>query len=305
MSTLEIVLIIVFTVLGITIIGLILSSIKVVSEANFLIIERLGKYSKTWEKGIHIMIPIIDRVVYRENYKEKVFDFPAQTVITKDNTTIKVDTVVYLKIFSPKLFAYGSEKPIKAIENLSATTLRNLLGELELDQSLTSREMVNTKLTTILDNASDAWGIKVIRVEIQNIIPPLEIQDAMAKQMRAEREKRASILESEGNKQSAILVAEGRKESQVLEAEGRKTAVILAAEAKRQSEILEAQGKHEAVKLINNAGLNFAYLQFKAIEELGKLSNGQATKIILPPNLADIAKMMAAGSEIFSEINKK
>ncbi|MEA4115621.1 SPFH domain-containing protein [Mycoplasma sp. 744] len=273
-------------------------SIVIVRETNFLVIERLGKYNRTLKNGIHFKWPFIEKVVLKENFKEKVFDFPAQLVITKDNVTMLIDTVVFLKIMDAKLFAYGAEKPILAIENLTATTLRNLIGELELDESLTSRETVNGKLTSILEKESDAWGIHVKRVEIQNIKPPTEVQEAMIRQMRAEREKRAAILEAEGLKHSEILKAEAIKEKMILEAQGEKENQILLAQAQKEKEILFAQGQKQALELLNSVEINPAILQLKSIEQLSTLANGNATKIILPPNLGEITKIIATGSEL-------
>lgn len=282
--------ILVITVLAILfLLLLIIKGIKIVPQSHFFVIERLGKYNKTLNNGLHFIVPFIDKVSKRENFKEKVFDFPAQDVITKDNATIKVDTVVYLQITDPKLFTYGAEQPKKAIENLSATTLRNLLGELELDETLTSRDTINTKLADILDAASDSWGIKVHRVELKNILPPKDIQTAMEKQMRAEREKRANILEAEGFKLSAIL-----------EAEGKKQAAVLNAEAIKEASILEAEGQRQAIDLLNRATLSKDILTLKSIEQLGKLADGKATKIIIPPNLATVAGTMATMGELFN-----
>lgn len=281
-----------------------LTGIRVVSESNFCIVERLGKYKTTWKKGIHWKLHFVDKVVVKNNFKEKVFDFPAQKVITKDNAIVEVDTVVYLKIFDPKLFAYGAENPIFAVENLSSTTLRNLLGDLDLDQSLTSRETVNTKLTSIIDKASDAWGIKVGRVEIKNIMPPREISNAMAKQMTAEREKRAEILKSEGEKLKQVLEAQGETEALLLRAKAKKEALILEAEAKKQALILDAQAKKENVELLNSAKITQPVLTYKAIEQLGVLAEGNATKIILPPDLGNVAKLMSVVSEASKEIKK-
>ncbi|MFV8401040.1 SPFH domain-containing protein [Mycoplasma sp. 005V] len=287
----------------ILIVGLV-KSIVIVQETNFVIVQRLGKYHKTLGKGLHFIIPFLDRKALVENFKEKVMDFPAQSVITKDNATIKVDTVIYLKIVDAQLFAYGAERPWLAIENLTATTLRNLIGEIELDESLTSREIINAKLTKILDAASDPWGIKVNRIEIQNIIPPREVQEAMVRQMQAERDKRANILEAEGIRQSLILKAQGEKESTILNAEAEKQQKILQAEAEKQKRILEAQGEKEAIELINSAGINEAFLRLKSIQEWSEIANGQATKIILPPNLADVASVVAAGAEILKSDKK-
>ncbi|VEU70558.1 SPFH domain-containing protein [Mycoplasmopsis glycophila] len=290
--------------LAIIVLALLILSIKIVAETHFYVIERLGKYHRVLSKGINFIIPFIDRVAVHDNTKEKVLDFPAQSVITKDNATIKIDTVVYLRIDDPKLFAYGAEKPIRAIENLVSTTLRNLIGELELDQSLTSREIINTKLTKILDTASDSWGIKVNRVEIQNIIPPAEVQEAMIRQMQAERDKRARILESEGIRQSEILKAQGYKESKILNAEANRTSMILEAEAAREKSILEAQGKKEAIELLSQAKITEQILNYKALEQLGELAHGNATKIILPPNLKDVAASMAVAQAVIKDKEK-
>ncbi|MEA4162458.1 SPFH domain-containing protein [Mycoplasma sp. 4404] len=262
-------------------------SVRIVSETNFCIVERLGKYKKTMTKGVNFMAPYIDKIRVKNNFKEKVFDYPAQHVITKDNATIQVDTTVYLKIFDPKLFAYGAEDPFLAIEFLTSTTLRNLIGELELDEALTSREIINAKLTKILDEASDAWGIKVKRIEIQNIIPPKEVQEAMTKQMQAERIKRAQILEASAEKESKILRAQGEYES-----------TILRAKAEKESMIERATGKKQAIELITTANISTEYLQLQSIEQLEKLANGHATKIIIPPNLADVAKSMSVAKEV-------
>ncbi|MBN0919108.1 SPFH domain-containing protein [[Mycoplasma] gypis] len=296
---------IVGTVFGVSlfiiVLCLLISSIKIVPETNFWVVQRLGKYHKTLNKGVNFIVPIIDKVVVKENLKEKVLDFPAQSVITKDNATIRVDTVVYLKIFDPKLYSYGAETPLKAIENLVATTLRNLIGELELDQSLTSREVINSKLTKVLDEASDPWGIRVNRVEIQNIIPPKEVEQAMIRQMQAEREKRARILEAEGIKQSLILNAQGNKESTILNAEAVKERMILQAQAEKEKSILEAEGKRRAIELLNEANINDKILQYKALDEIKTLANGTATKIIIPPNLKDVASTMAVAKEVLFE----
>ncbi|VEU58722.1 SPFH domain-containing protein [Mycoplasmopsis gallinacea] len=284
---------------------ILVSTIKIVSETNFYVVERFGRYHKILFKGLHFLVPFIERVVVKDSIKEKVFDFPAQSVITKDNATIKIDTVVYLKIEDPKLFAYGAENPIRAIEALVSTTLRNLIGELELDESLTSREIINSKLTSILDKASDSWGIKVNRVELQNIIPPHEVQEAMVRQMQAERDKRAQILEAEGIRQSEILKAQGYKESKILNAEANKRALILEAEAQKEKSILEAQGKKQAIELLNASEISAQVLNYKAIEELGNLANGRATKIIIPPNLGDVASSMAVAKAVLEEKESK
>ncbi|WP_322900762.1 SPFH domain-containing protein [Mycoplasmopsis felis] len=277
----------IFGVLLILLILVLIKSIKRINQTEFLVIERLGKFHKVLENGLRIIVPFLDKVVKKSDYKEKVIDFPEQDVITKDNAGIRVDTVVYLQITDPKAYAYGHERPLLAIENIVATTLRNLLGELELDETLTSRDTINSKLTLILDEASDPWGVKVNRVEIKNITPPKEILISMEKQMRAEREKRANILQ-----------AEGLKEAQILRAEGDKAAQLLKAEADRESEILRAQGQKEAIELLNSSKISNEILVLKSLEELGKLANGKGTKVILPPNLADIAKTMTVASTI-------
>ncbi|SJZ47424.1 SPFH domain-containing protein [Mycoplasmopsis verecunda] len=301
--------IVIGSIFGVIFLGLLIAaivkSIVIVPETNFVIIQRFGKYRKTLHKGLHFIVPFIDEKALVENFKEKVMDFPAQSVITKDNATIKVDTVVYLKIVDAQLFAYGAERPYLAIESLTATTLRNLIGEIELDESLTSREIINAKLTKILDIASDPWGIKVNRIEIQDIIPPREVQEAMIRQMQAERNKRANILEAEGIRQSQILKAQGEKESTILNAEASKQQKILEAEAERQKRILEAQGEKEAIELINSAGINESFLRLKSIQEWTTIANGTATKIILPPNLADVASVVAAGTEVFKSMDDK
>ncbi|VEU75936.1 SPFH domain-containing protein [Mycoplasmopsis columboralis] len=289
----------------IVLIVVLFSTLFIVNETNFYIIERLGKFNRIATKGVNFKFPFIERIALKENLKEKVIDFPAINAITRDNATIKVDAVIYLKVVDPKLFAYGAERPFLAIEALTATTLRNLIGELELDESLTSRETVNAKLTTILDLASDAWGIKVNRVEIQNIAPPTEVQEAMTRQMQAERDKRAIILAAEGTKQSEILRAQAQKESHILRAEGEKASKILAAEAERERQILEAKGQQEALELLSKSTINSKLLQLKSIEQLGVLANGKATKIIVPPNLSEVVKTMAAAGEVFRNNEEK
>ncbi|QJB70972.1 SPFH domain-containing protein [Mycoplasma sp. 1654_15] len=301
MSTAGLVILIFFIIILVVLAIILVSRIRIIPQSHFYIVERLGKYHRTIQNGLHFIWPFLERISLKENWKEKVYDFPAQDIITKDNANIKVDSVVFLQITDPKLFAYGAEKPIKAIENLSATTLRNLLGDLELDETLTSRDTINLKLTQILDTASDAWGIKVHRVEIKNIIPPKDIQNAMEKQMRAEREKRANILEAEGSKTAKILEAEAFKQSSILEAEGKKQAAILAAEAEKESQILKAAGTKEAIELLNSSNVKREVLVLKSIEQLGTLANGKATKIIIPPNLSNVASTMATVSELFKE----
>lgn len=275
-------------------------NIRIVPQSFAYVIERLGVYSTTWQTGLHIKIPFIERVAKKISLKEQVVDFEPQAVITKDNVTIQIDTVVFYQITDPKLYTYGVENPIVAIENLSATTLRNIIGELELDNTLTSRDTINAKIRVILDEATDAWGIKVNRVELKNIIPPREIQNAMEKQMKAERERRESILRAEGEKQSKILVAEGHKESKILEAEADKQSAILHAEAFKEAKIREAEGEAaaietvqkasaDAIRLLNEANANDAVLKLKALEAFAKVADGQATKIIIPSEIQGMA----------------
>ena len=275
-------------------------NIRIVPQSFAYVIERLGVYSATWQTGLHIKIPFIERVAKKISLKEQVVDFEPQAVITKDNVTIQIDTVVFYQITDPKLYTYGVENPIVAIENLSATTLRNIIGELELDNTLTSRDTINAKIRVILDEATDAWGIKVNRVELKNIIPPRELQNAMEKQMKAERERRESILRAEGEKQSKILVAEGHKESKILEAEADKQSAILHAEAVKEAKIREAEGEAaaietvqkasaDAIRLLNEANANDAVLKLKALEAFAKVADGQATKIIIPSEIQGMA----------------
>lgn len=292
-----------FIVLGliiIALIALILTNIRVVPQSKAYVIERLGTYFGTWDTGIHVKIPFVDRIAKIISLKEQVVDFRPQAVITKDNVTMQIDTVVFYQITDPKLYTYGVESPISAIENLSATTLRNIIGELELDSTLTSRDTINTKIRVILDEATDAWGIKVNRVELKNIIPPREIQDAMEKQMKAERERREAILRAEGEKQSRILVAEGHKESKILEAEAEKQSAILNAEAVKEAKIREAEGEAEAIlkvqtatadaiKLLNEADASEAVVKLRALEAFAKAADGQATKIIIPSEIQGLA----------------
>ena len=275
-------------------------NIRIVPQSFAYVIERLGVYSTTWQTGLHIKIPFIERVAKKISLKEQVVDFEPQAVITKDNVTIQIDTVVFYQITDPKLYTYGVENPIVAIENLSATTLRNIIGELELDNTLTSRDTINAKIRVILDEATDAWGIKVNRVELKNIIPPREIQNTMEKQIKAERERRESILRAEGEKHSKILVAEGHKESKILEAEADKQSAILHAEAVKEAKIREAEGEAaaietvqkasaDAIRLLNEANANDAVLKLKALEAFAKVADGQATKIIIPSEIQGMA----------------
>ena len=287
---------------------LLLSCVKIVPQATAMVVERLGGYRATWSVGLHVKAPFIDRVAKKVILKEQVVDFAPQPVITKDNVTMRIDTVVFFQITDPKLFAYGVENPIMAIENLTATTLRNIIGDLELDQTLTSRETINTKMRASLDIATDPWGIKVNRVELKNIIPPAAIQDAMEKQMKAERERREAILRAEGEKKSTVLVAEGKKESVILDAEAEKTAAILRAEAQKEKMIREAEGQAEAIlkvqkanadglRFLKDAGADETVLALKSFEALTKVADGKATKIIIPSELQNVAGTLTALAE--------
>ena len=299
----------------IIVILVLVSCVKIVPQANAFVVERLGAYQGTWEVGIHFKVPFIDRVAKRVLLKEQVVDFAPQPVITQDNVTMRIDTVVFFQITDPKLFAYGVENPIMAIENLTATTLRNIIGDLELDETLTSRETINTKMRASLDIATDPWGIKVNRVELKNIIPPQAIQEAMEKQMKAERERREAILRAEGEKKSTILVAEGKKESAILDAEAEKRAAILRAEAKREATIREAEGQAEAILRIQQAnadGLRFlkesepdsAVLQIKSLEAFAKAADGKATKIIIPSEIQGIAGLAKSLVEVAADVKE-
>lgn len=294
------------------IICVVISCVKVVRQAQALVIERLGAYQATWGTGLHFKIPILDRVARRVDLKEQVVDFAPQPVITKDNVTMQIDTVVYFQITDPKLYAYGVENPIMAIENLTATTLRNIIGDLELDETLTSRETINTKMRSSLDVATDPWGIKVNRVELKNIIPPAAIQDAMEKQMKAERERREAILRAEGEKKSTVLVAEGKKESAILDAEAEKQAAILRAEAKKEATIREAEGQAEAIlkiqqanadglRMIKEAAPDQNVIQLKSLEAFAKAADGKATKIIIPSEIQGIAGLAKSVTEIAAD----
>ena len=300
---------IVIVVLVAVVLLVIASCIKIVPQAQALVVERLGGYLGTWSVGLHVKMPFIDRIARRVNLKEQVIDFKPQPVITKDNVTMQIDTVVFFQITDPKLYAYGVENPLMAIENLTATTLRNIIGDLELDETLTSRELINTKMRTHLDEATDPWGIKVNRVELKNIIPPAEIQDSMEKQMKAERERREFILRAEGEKKSTILVAEGKKESVILDAEAEKQSAILRAEAKKEAMIREAEGEAQAIlkvqeataegiRLIREAGADDAVLQIKSLEAFEKAADGKATKIIIPSNIQSVAGMVKSLVEV-------
>ena len=303
---------IVLLILLILAILIVASCIKIVPQAQAYVVERLGAYQDTWGVGLHLKVPIIDKVAKRVLLKEQVADFPPQPVITKDNVTMRIDTVIFFQITDPKLFTYGVENPIMAIENLTATTLRNIIGDLELDQTLTSRETINAKMRASLDVATDPWGIKVNRVELKNIIPPAAIQDAMEKQMKAERERREAILRAEGEKKSTILVAEGKKESAILEAEAEKQSAILRAEAEKEKMIREAEGEAEAIlkvqqatadglRYIKEVGADEAVLKLKSLEAFEKAADGKATKIIIPSEIQNMAGVLASARELLTE----
>ena len=288
---------------------LIATNIRIVSQSDAVVIERLGAYSKTWTVGLHVKFPFIDKMTNKMSLKEKVFDFPPQPVITKDNVTMMIDTVVYFQITDPKLYTYGVERPINALENLTATTLRNIIGELELDETLTSRDVINTKMRSILDEATDPWGIKVNRVEVKNIEPPQAIREAMEKQMRAERERREEILIAEGHKQAAVLEAEGKKQALILEAQAQKEALILDAEAQKEAAIQKAKGEAEAIrevqeakatgmKMLKDAGMDDKVLKLRSLEAFESAANGQATKIIIPSDIQNLAGVVSAVTEI-------
>lgn len=291
---------------------LVITNIRIVPQAKAYVVERLGAYQATWQVGLHIKIPLIDKIARKVSLKEHVIDFPPQPVITKDNVTMEIDTVIYFQITDPKLFAYGVENPMAAIENLTATTLRNIIGELELDESLTSREHINTKIRLVLDEATDPWGIKINRVEVKNIIPPRDIQNAMEKQMRAERERRESILRAEGEKKSAILIAEGNKESVILTAEANKQSQILAAEAKKEALIKEAEGQAEAIlqvqkataegiKMLVESDPNQQVIALKSLEAFAAAADGKATKIIIPSEIQGIAGLATSLTELMKD----
>lgn len=298
--------------IGIIIILILVTNIRIVPQATVFVIERLGAYYTTWQTGLHFKVPIMDRVAKKISLKEQVMDFAPQPVITKDNVTIQIDTIVFYQVTDAKLYTYGVERPLLAIESLTATTLRNIIGDMELDHTLTSRDVINTKITASLDLATDKWGIKVNRVELKNIIPPREIQDAMEKQMKAERERRESILRAEGEKRSQILVAEGNKESQILNAEAEKQAAILRAEAVKEQKIREAQGEAQAIemvnramadslKMLNEAAPTDAVLTLKAYESFVKAADGKATKIIVPSNIQGMAGLAASLKEMVTD----
>ena len=307
----------------IVVIALLVANIRIVPQARAYVVERLGAYYGTWQVGLHFKLPLIDKIARKVSLKEKVIDFPPQPVITKDNVTMEIDTVIYFQITDPKLYAYGVESPMDAIENLTATTLRNIIGELELDESLTSRELINSKIRLVLDEATDPWGIKINRVEVKNITPPRDIQTAMEKQMRAERERREAILIAEGEKKSQVLIAEGQKEAAILQAQASKEAAILQAEAEKQAAILqaeankeaairEAEGQSQAILMINqatadglslikNAQLDDSVIKLKSLEAFEKAADGQATKIIIPSELQGLAGLAASAKEIIKD----
>ena len=304
--------VIVLLVVIVLVLWVLASCIRIVPQAYAVVLERLGAYKATWSTGIHFKVPFIERVARRVNLKEQVVDFPPQPVITKDNVTMQIETVVFFQITDPKLYAYGVENPIMAIENLSATTLRNIIGDMELDETLTSREVINTRMRASLDEATDPWGIKVNRVELKNIIPPAAIQDAMEKQMKAERERREAILKAEGEKRSTILVAEGKKQSAILDAEAEKQAAILHAEAQKERMIKEAEGQAQAVlkvqqataeglRMIKEAGADESVLTLKSLEALTKVADGKATKIIIPSEIQGIAGLATSLKEIMTD----
>lgn len=302
-------LVIILGIILVILLILVVTNIKIVPQAKAYVVERLGAYHSTWGTGLHVKIPIIDRVAKIVSLKEAVVDFPPQPVITKDNVTMQIDTVVFFRIVDPKLYTYGVERPMMAIENLTATTLRNIIGDMELDSTLTSRDTINSQITNVLDVATDAWGIKINRVELKNIMPPKEIQDSMEKQMKAERERREKILQAEGEKKSAILVAEGEKESAILRAEAEKESAILRAEAVKESKIKEAEGEAEAIlkiqkatadgiEMINNAKPGDGVIKIKALEAFEAAADGQATKIIIPSEIQSLAGLLGSIKEI-------
>ncbi|MBQ7744384.1 MAG: SPFH/Band 7/PHB domain protein [Ruminococcus sp.] len=293
--------IIIFSIIALIILILIVRNIKIVPQAHAFVIERLGAYHTTWETGLHLKVPFIDRISRKVSLKEQVVDFPPQPVITRDNVTMQIDTVVYFEITDPKLYTYGVERPLSAIENLTATTLRNIIGDLELDNTLTSRDTINDKIRIILDEATDAWGIRVIRVELKNILPPREIQDAMEKQMKAERERRARILDAEGEKRSQILVAEGLKESAILKADAVKEQKIREAQGEAEAIMTVQKANADALKMLNEAAPTDKIIQLKSLEAFAKAADGQATKIIIPSDIQGLAGSVTAIKEIWQD----
>ena len=293
-----------FLALIVIIIIVLIANIKVVPQAHSFVIERLGAFHGSWSTGLHVKIPFVDKIAKKVSLKEQVIDFPPQPVITKDNVTMQIDTVVYFQITDPKLYAYGVERPISAIENLTATTLRNIIGELELDHTLTSRDVINTKIRSILDEATDAWGIKVNRVELKNILPPPEIQDSMEKQMKAERERRANILDAEGQKRSAILIAEGQKESAILRADAEKQTKILEAEGEAEAILSVQKALADSIKMLNEANPNEAVIAIKSLEAFQKAADGKATKIIIPSEIQSLAGLATSLKEFVTDDKK-
>ncbi len=296
--------VIIFLVVFVIIASLLLYMVRVVPQAHSYVVERLGSYTSTWNNGVHLLIPFIDRISNKVSMKEIVKDFEPQPVITKDNVTMMIDTVVYFQITDPKLYTYGVERPLSALENLTATTLRNIIGDLELDETLTSRDIINSKMRVILDEATDPWGVKVSRVEVKNIIPPRDIQESMEKQMRAERERREKILQAEGEKRAAILTAEGDNEATILRANAKKHAMIAEAEGEAQAALAVFEAQAKGIEMINKADPNKAFLTIKGFEALEKVANGQSTKLIIPSNLQDIAGTLAALGEVVADSKK-
>ena len=292
---------IILLILVIVVIWLLISNIRIVPQAKAYVVERLGAYRATWQVGLHFKIPLIDKVAGKVSLKEKVIDFPPQAVITKDNVTMEIDTVVYFQITDPKLYTYGVERPLDAIENMTATTLRNIIGELELDESLTSREHINEKIRLVLDEATDAWGIKINRVEVKNITPPKDIQVAMEKQMRAERERREAILIAEGEKKSKILIAEGQKEAAILEAEAKKQTAIKEAEGQSEAILMINKATADGLRMIREAGADDSVIKLKSLEAFAKAADGQATKIIIPSEIQGLAGLAASVKELIKE----
>ncbi len=292
---------IIIAVLALALILVLVKNIRVVQQAKAVVVERLGAYQTTWSVGIHFKIPFIERIAKTVSLKEQVVDFPPQPVITKDNVTMQIDTVIYFQITDPKMYTYGVEHPLTAIENLTATTLRNIIGELELDQTLTSRDIINSKMRSILDEATDPWGIKINRVELKNILPPKEIQNAMEKQMKAERERRESILKAEGEKKSAVLIAEGEKESAILRADAQKQAHILEAEGQAEAILKVQRATAEGIKLLNEAGANEEVIKLRALEAFAAAADGKATKIIIPSEIQGLAGLATSFKEVIAD----
>ena len=291
-------------VIIIILIIIVISNIKIVPQAHAYVVERLGAYNATWGTGLHFAVPIMDRISRRISLKEQVADFPPQPVITKDNVTMQIDTVIYLQVTDPKLYTYGVDNPIRAIENLTATTLRNIIGDLELDQTLTSRDIINTKMRAILDEATDPWGIKINRVELKNIMPPKEIQDSMEKQMKAERERREKILQAEGEKRSAVLVAEGEKEAAILRAEAEKEAAIRRAEGEAEATLKVQKAQAEGIRMLNEANPDAEVIAIKSLEALQKVADGKSTKIIIPSEIQGIAGLATSFKELIKDDEK-